>query len=106
VYCPGVAARQLFAAMARRMAGMNRPPQFSLRYLLIEVFWFTAAFGCATQAIRLPESLDSDLLQTVLMAVSGLFAGAAIWGLVGRMAFGFWAAFWTIVAGVALLIMF
>lgn len=88
------------------MAGMNRPPQFSLRYLLIEVFWFAAAFGCAAQAIRLPESLDSDLLQTVLMAVSGLFAGGAIGGLVGRMAFGFFAALWTIIAGVALLVIF
>ncbi|HUE72764.1 MAG TPA: hypothetical protein VMP01_17900 [Pirellulaceae bacterium] len=77
-----------------------------MKYLLIEVFWFAAAFGCAAQAFRLPESLDSDWLQALLMAVSGLFAGAAIGGLFGRMAFGFWAALWTIVAGVALLIIF
>ncbi len=74
-------------------------PQFSLSYLFAEVFWIAAALGCATQAFRLPRATDVDLLQALLLCISGLFAGAAVGGLFGRMIIGFLAAFGIIVAG-------
>ena len=85
---------------------MIRPHQFSLAYLFLELFWFAAALGCATQAFRLPRSLDNEALQAVLLAISGLFLGTAIGGLIGRMVFGFLAALGTIAIGLLLVIIF
>lgn len=82
---------------------MSRPHQFSLAYLFLELFWIALTLGCATQAFRLPESLDNDYVQAGLLAITGLFLGTAIGGLFGRMTFGFFVAFWTIVAGLVLL---
>lgn len=70
------------------MTGMAKPPQFSLQYLFLEVFWVASALGCATQAFRM-ESSNLDVMRGLLALYAVLCSGAAIGGLFHKMTTGF-----------------
>jgi hypothetical protein len=80
---------------------MVRANQFSLGYLLLEVFWIAIAIA-ATRAIAVAGSeetaRDSTATFAILIPFAGLFWAIAIGGLFGRMTAGaavgfvlFWA---------------
>ena len=80
---------------------MVRANQFSLGYLLVEVFWIAIAIA-ATRAIAVAWSVESDREASatfaILLPFAGLFWAIAIGGLFGRMTAGaavgfviFWA---------------
>jgi hypothetical protein len=81
------------------MAAMNRPWQFSLGYLFLEIFWIALSLGFATQAMRVPPSPEAELYRTMFILPAIVFAAAAIGGLVGRMDGGFYAAYGLLVLG-------
>ncbi len=81
--------------------------QFSLAYLLLEVFWFAASLGMACQALRLPPPHDNFTILLILFLISGSFVcfGAAIGGLFHKMRIGAGvAAVWLFVLGLMFLL--
>ena len=62
---------------------MKRPPQFSLGYMLLEIFWIALALGLT----RAFFSLDDEywVLHTLLMPAAIIVWGTAIGGLVRKM---------------------
>lgn len=60
--------------------------QFSLGYLMLEIFWVAVALGCFRAAF---DSTTEPYAATTLFMLAGMVtAGAAIGGLFGRMAIG------------------
>ena len=95
--CADQASRGTLAAEG--MAAMKSPWQFSLGYLLVEIFWIALALGFATQAIRVPPSPDANLYRSMLVLPAVVFAAAAVGGLLGRMDGGFYAAYGLLALG-------
>ena len=70
-----------------------KPGQFTLKYLFVETLWVAACLACLTQAMRF-----SPVPRLFLFMAGTLFAGGAIGGLFGRMATGFAATAWLMIA--------
>ena len=68
--------------------------QFSLTYLLREIFWIAAALGCFSQLSYAPKEW-----QAALLVYGTLFAGIAFGGLFKRVASGYWLGIALVVAG-------
>ena len=62
---------------------MKRPPQFSLGYMLLEIFWIALALGLT----RLFYSIDNQhrQLRLLLLPLALIVWGTAIGGLAGKM---------------------
>lgn len=73
---------------------MRSAPQFSLSYLLLEMFWIAAALGCFSQIRYAPQQL-----QVALLVYGTLFTGIAIGGLFKRMASGYWLGAAVVITG-------
>jgi hypothetical protein len=84
---------------------MKRPWQFSLGYLLLEVFWIALSLGFATQAARVAPSPDANLYRSMLILPAIAFAAAAVGGLFGRMDGGFYAAYGLLALGLLVTIL-
>jgi hypothetical protein len=67
---------------------MQRPRQFTLSYLFLEMFWIAAALGCFSQLLRV-----QDVFWMVLVIYGVLFSAVAIGGLFRRMVLGFLIGF-------------
>lgn len=73
---------------------MARARQFSLSYLLLEVFWIAAALAETGQLRYAPQEW-----QAALLVYGTLFAGIAFGGLFKRMASGYWLGIALVIAG-------
>lgn len=73
---------------------MERARQFTLSYLLREVFWIAAALGCFSQLRDVPKEW-----QVAILLYGTLFAGFAIAGLFKRMLHGYWLGAALVITG-------
>jgi len=71
--------------------------QFSLGYLLLEMFWFATALGLIRASIGLPEEWSGAGLPLVIAGIGA--GGAAIGGLSGHMLAGACIAIALVVLG-------
>lgn len=78
---------------------MTRPRQFSLSYLLLEIFWIALSLGFVSQAIYLSPSPDISFQRICLLLPAIAFAGAAVGGIFGRMTAGFLVTYALFVLG-------
>jgi hypothetical protein len=83
-----------YGAPVKENPGLLRKRQFSLGYLMLEMFWIAAALG-SFRAMTVPDNGLSPALLIGAVASSG----AAIGGLFGNMRAG---VGWTLAAGMLL----
>jgi hypothetical protein len=74
--------------------------QFSLRYLLLQIFWVAVALGTLRALASLPENPAAGPLLLIALVIA---IGAAIGGCFGQMIWGVvWAVLLAIVFGLLL----
>jgi hypothetical protein len=76
---------------AGKMAGMKRWPTFTLRYLLVLVFWWAVAFALIREVVDPYGPPESKRFFYLFLPLA---LGPAYGGLVLKMRFGFIAGFW------------